>query len=182
MALLAQIIAHTPHWVWALYALLLFLGFQRTRDSSIALWRMLTLPLIVAVLAIFSVIAAGPGTLPAFLVGLMLGGSAGWRLEADGSTRRLPDGRVWLRGEWWSFAQLVAVLIFRYTTSAASAMDPALKSGAIWQSSTIFLSAALSALFLGRTLARLRAYMSATQEAVAPVGRVDWTSSRHLQG
>ncbi|MGE3305042.1 MAG: hypothetical protein AB7I52_03655 [Rhizobiaceae bacterium] len=38
------IVSHTPLWVWALYALLLFLGFQRTRDSSVALWRALTLP------------------------------------------------------------------------------------------------------------------------------------------
>ena len=46
------IVIHTPLWVWPLYALLLFLGIQRTRDSSIAVWRMLILPLVVMLLAI----------------------------------------------------------------------------------------------------------------------------------
>ena len=28
------IISHTPIWVWGLFALLLFLGIQRTRDRT----------------------------------------------------------------------------------------------------------------------------------------------------
>ena len=49
-------------------------------------------------------VGAGLGVLPAILVGVVVGGVSGWLLERDGATRRLPDGRLWLRGEWWSFA------------------------------------------------------------------------------
>lgn len=155
----AVVVIHTPIWVWALYALLLFLGFQRTRDSTVSLLRMLILPLVITLLAISSFIGAGPSALPATLLGLVIGSTAGWQLERDGATRRLPDGRLWLRGEWWSFVQLVLVLIFRYVTNVVAAMNPALHADLTWHFSTLFVSAALSALFLGRTSARLRVYL-----------------------
>lgn len=156
---------HTPIWVWPLYAVLLFLGLQRTRDSSVSLVRVLILPLVVTGFAISSFIGAGLGGLPVMLVGLVIGGVVGWQLEREGGTRRMADGKIWLRGEWWSFAQIVAVLIFRYTTNVVAAMAPVLNINPIWHTSSLFLSAALSALFLGRTAARLRVYFAPTPEA-----------------
>ena len=109
---IATVVIHTPIWVWVLYALLLFLGFQRTRDSTVSLLRVLILPLVVTGLAISSFIIAGPNALPGMLLGLAVGGTAGWLLEPQDATRRLADGRVWLRGEWWSLVQIVVVLAF----------------------------------------------------------------------
>ena len=94
------VIVHTPIWVWGLYALLLFLGLQRTRDSVVPLWRMLILPIVVTLLAISSVIGAGVDAVSATLLGLAAGAAARWPLERPGSVRRLLDGRLWLRGEW----------------------------------------------------------------------------------
>jgi len=155
------VIIHTPIWVWPLYALLLFLGFQRTRDSNVPLWRVLILPAVVVLLALFGFVGAGPGGLPAILPGLAIGGLAGWLLERDGAAARLADGWLWLRGEWLSLAQIVLVLVFRYVTNAVSAMSPGLNADPTWHLSTLFISAALSAVFLGRTSARLRVYLAA---------------------
>lgn len=169
----AIIVIHTPIWVWALYALLLFLGFQRTRDSSVALWRMLTLPLIVTLLAIFSFIVAGLGALPTMLLGLLVGSAAGWQLERKGATRRLPDGKVWLRGDWWSFTLIVLVLAFRYVINVVAAVAPALNADPTWHFSSLLISAALSGLFLGRTAARLRVYLataSGSRHSAQPTG------------
>jgi membrane protease YdiL (CAAX protease family) len=33
------------------------------------------------------------------LIGLVIGCTAGWLLECEGGTRRLSDGKIWLRGE-----------------------------------------------------------------------------------
>ena len=162
---LLTIVMHTPIWVWPLYALLLFLGFQRTRDSSLALWRVLVLPVVVAVLAVVSLIGSGLNALPATLVGLAVGGTCGWLLEPQGATRRLSDGRIWLRGEW-TFYQLLLVLMFRYASSVASAMDPVLNANPTWHWMLSFVSATLSALFLGRTAARLRVFHSAGRAIV----------------
>lgn len=160
VATVAIIVIHTPIWVWALYGLLLFLGLQRTRDSIVPLWRVLILPAVVTVLAISSFISGGPGALSAMLPGLAIGGPAGWYLERSGATRRLPDGTLWLRGEWWTFAQIVVVLVFRYATNVVAAMHPALNADLTWHAGTLFISAVLSALFLGRTAARLRGYFA----------------------
>jgi hypothetical protein len=155
---IAIIVIHTPIWVWPLYALLLFLGLRRTQDRTLPLWRELILPAVVLVLAVMSIAAAGPGGVPVALLGLLVGSACGWRLEAVGATRRLPDGSLWLRGEWWSFSQILVVLVFRYATSVVSAMVPALSADLVWHLGTVFVSALLSALFLGRTAARLRIY------------------------
>ncbi|MEQ1900171.1 MAG: hypothetical protein ABL866_05510 [Devosia sp.] len=161
---IAIVVTHTPIWVWGLYGLLLFLGWQRTRDSSVSLVRMLILPLVVAVFAISSFIGGGLSGLPVMLVGLVIGGTGGWLLERDGGTRRLADGRIWLRGEWWSFAQIAVVLNFRYATNVIPIFAPALNANPMWNVSSLFLFAALPALFLGRTAARLNEYFSRVTE------------------
>lgn len=161
----STIVIHTPVWVWVLYAVLLLLGFQRTRDGTVPLFRVLTLPLIVALLAIATFIGGGMSGLPAMIVGLTVGSAVGWQLEREGATRRLAGGRVWLRGDWWSFVQLVMVLIFRYATSAAGAMDPALNADLVWHLTTLGISAGLSGLLLGRAAARLRVYFRSAPAA-----------------
>jgi hypothetical protein len=160
LSTITTVVSHTPIWVWPLYALLLFLGLQRTRDSTVSLPRMLILPLVVVLLAIFGFIVAGPTALPAILLGLLVGGTVGWLLERDGATRRLPDGKLWLRGEWWTFSQILVVFTSRYVTNVVAAMDPALAADVSWRSATLFLSFALSAAFLGRTAARLWVYFA----------------------
>lgn len=150
------VIVHTPIWVWGLYALLLFLGLQRTRDSVVPLWRMLILPIVVTLLAVSSVIGAGLDSATAILLGLAAGAFAGWPLERLGSVRRLSDGRLWLRGEWLSLGQIVAVLVARYATNAVGAMNPVLHANPIWHLGTLFVCSLLSGIFLGRTARRLR--------------------------
>jgi hypothetical protein len=157
---IAVVATHTPVWVWALYSLLLFLGWQRTRDSSVSLIRVLILPLVVAGLAISSLIGAGLIGLPVMLLGLVVGGTAGWQLEREGATKRLADGKIWLRGEWLTFIQIVVVLVFRYAINVIPFLAPALDANTTWHMSTLFVSATLSALFLGRSGARLKVYFA----------------------
>jgi len=157
---IAIIVVHTPVWVWGLYALLLFLGFQRTHDSIVPIARMLILPLVVSLLAISSVAGAGLSALPAIGVALLIGSIAGWQIERDGSVRRLADGRLWLRGEWWSLAQVALMLVLRYVANVVAIMNPVLSANFTWHVATLFISSALSAVFLGRTAARLRVYFS----------------------
>lgn len=159
------IVVHTPAWVWALYALLLFLGWQRTRDSILPVWRLLILPLAVVVLTTTSAIVAGVDALPVMGAGLVIGGTLGWRLQRDGATRRLPDGRLWLRGEWLTFTQIVLVLIVRYATGVVPALAPALNADPAWHFGTLFVSSVLSAVFLGRTAAKLRVYVASAPRA-----------------
>jgi hypothetical protein len=157
------ILTHTPIWVWALFAVVLFLGYQRTRDRTVQLWRLILLPIVMIVVAITGMVGAGLASLPAILVGLVVGGVSGWLLEREGATRRLPDGRLWLKGEWGSFLQIVAILAVRYTSAVLAATAPALSADPVFHAATLLVSSLLSAMILGRTLARLRTYVTSSQ-------------------
>ena len=157
-----DILSHTPVWVWAIFGLLIYLGWQRTKDRTISVWRLLLLPAILGALAISGYAGAGTGALPAIVVGLIAGGVFGWLLEREGATRRLDNHRLWLRGEWWSFAQVVLIFVFRYVVTVAVVVSPMLAANTMWHLSTLFVSSLLTALLLGRTAARLRVYFVST--------------------
>ena len=165
MTTIAAILTHTPIWVWAVFALVLYLGYQRTRDRTVVLWRLLLLPLVMVVTAGSGLIGAGLAAAPAIIVGLLIGGVCGWLMEREGATRRLADGRLWLRGEWTSLVQIVAIFVWRYATAVLGATNPALAADSTWHLLTVFVSSALAALFLGRLAARLRVYFTAAPAA-----------------
>lgn len=121
-----DILTHTPLWVWALYAFVLVMAWQRTKDRIVPLWRLLVLPLALLAFTISGWIGAGLGSLPAIIVGFVAGGTGGWLLVREGSARRLEGNRLWLRGDWWSFVQIVFILGFRYATTVVGIVNPAL--------------------------------------------------------
>ena len=81
-------------------------------------------------------------------------------MQRDGSTRRLPDVSLWLRGEWLTIVQIAMVLVFRYASGVTAGLNPALNGDLTWRLGTMFTSTLLSAMFLGRTAARLRVYFA----------------------
>lgn len=162
---LLDILAHTPLWVWALYAFVLFMAWQRTKDRIVPLWRLLLLPAVLLVVTVTGWIGAGIDSLPAILVGFIAGGTGGWLLVRDGSARRLDGNRLWLRGDWWTFLQIVFILGFRYATTVVGIVNPALAVDPIWHTVTLIISSALTGLFLGRLAARLRVFFTSAPAA-----------------
>jgi hypothetical protein len=77
LATVAAIVSHTTIWLWALYALLLLPGFQRTHDSTVPLPRLLILP-----------IAQSPG-----VNRIVIEGSA--PIKADSGKEPIPLVRHW---------------------------------------------------------------------------------------
>jgi hypothetical protein len=159
------ILTHTPLYVWAIFALIIFMGYQRTRDRTIQVWRLFIFPVLMIVTAVSGLIGSGLAVLPAVLAGFAVGGVSGWLLEREGATRRLPDGRLWLKGEWWSFAQVLLIFGFRYGLAVVTAVDPTLVADPTVHLVTAFVSSLLSAMVLGRTLARLRVYFTSVPAA-----------------
>lgn len=153
-----QIVVHTPIWVWGLYALLLWSGFLRTRDSALTLRRLLTLPIVVMFLTAWSLFTADPGMWPPMVIGLLVGGLCGWRLEGVVSTSAMPGGRARLRGDWTSFGILIIVLVSRYVSAVAAAMEPVAASASNWLLAATLAGTLTSAFLVGRTVARLKAH------------------------
>ena len=157
---LLDILVHTPIWVWALFAFVLVMGWQRTRDRIVPIWRLLLLPGALLVLTISGWVTAGLASLPAIALGFVAGGTLGWLLVREGSARRLEGNRLWLRGDWWSFLQIVVILVFRYATTVAGIVNPAFAADPVWHPLTLLVSSALTGLFLGRLAARLRVFFT----------------------
>lgn len=154
------ILTHTPLYVWGIFALIIFMGYQRTRDRTVQVWRIFLFPVLMIVTAVSGMVGAGLASLPAIAAGLAIGGISGWLLERDGATRRLSNGRIWLRGEWWSFVQVLLIFGFRYSLAVLGAVTPAFVADPTVHLVTMFVSSLLSAMILGRTLARLRVYFT----------------------
>ena len=159
------VLTHTPLYVWAVFALIIVLGIQRSRDRTVRLWRLLLLPTIMILTALSGMVGAGFGSLPAILAGLAIGGVSGWLLERDGATRRLANGQVWLRGEWWSFVQIVLIFAVHYSLAVMGAINPTLVADPTIHLLTMFVSSLLSAMILDRTLARLKVYFTSVPTA-----------------
>lgn len=163
---LADIVTHTPFWVWGVLLLVLFLGLQRTQDRTVSLPRLLFFPVVLGLYAMSGLASATIEMLPAVIVGAVAGGVGGWLLEPQGATRRLPDGRIFVRGEWISLIQVLVIFGVRYTTGVIAATAPALAVDPSYRMVTLSVTAALTGLLLGRTVARLRAYANTPSPAV----------------
>lgn len=166
-ATILQVMLHTPIWVWALYDLLVHLGYSRTPDSALSLRRLVTLPAIILVLTIWTLITADPGMWPPMMVALVVGGISGCRLEGTSAIYRQPDGTPGLRGDWWSFCLLVGVLCARYAANVSAAIAPSEASMSGWNMIVAILGTITSAMLVGRTIARMRTYFAYFTAVVA---------------
>jgi hypothetical protein len=162
---LLDILSHTPVWVWALFAFVLFMGWQRTRDRIVPLWRLLVLPGILLIVTVSGWVTAGLSSLPAIALGFVAGGTLGWLLVREGSARRVEGNKLWLRGDWWSFLQILFILGFRYATTVAGIVNPAFAADPIWHPLTLLVSSALTGMFLGRLAGRLRVFFTTAPAA-----------------
>ena len=62
-------------------------------------------------------------------------------------------------------------MVFRYVSNVVSFLKPALSVDPIWHFGTLFVSAGLSAVFLGRTAARLRVHFGSSRWEPPKLGR-----------
>lgn len=153
-SMLADILRHTPIWVWAVLAGLVRLGRWQMRDREVSRLRVVVLPL--AMLA-WSLASA------ASLFGAQAGVAGAWALGvivALGIGHLLPlrptDGRLILRGSLWPLAGMLAIFALRYAANVALAIQPSLAAGAMGPTMSLLLGA-LSGGFAARAVRSLRA-------------------------
>ncbi|WP_225781782.1 DUF6622 family protein [Xenophilus sp. Marseille-Q4582] len=157
--MLIPILLHTPAWVYALFAALLWLGGRQLRDQTAPLWRVVLMPVAMVALAVYGVVAAF-GQSPAGL-----GALAGWAVAAallaalvlrrplpagtryDAATRRLHQA-----GSWVPLALILAIFLTKYTVAVALVMQPELARQSLLAVAVSTLYGVFSGLFVGRAL------------------------------
>ncbi|HVR49203.1 MAG TPA: DUF6622 family protein [Pseudorhodoferax sp.] len=167
-----QILSHTPVWVFALFALLAWLGARQLRASSTHLFRATAVPLAMVALAIYGVAGAfgGAGAGGSALAGWALGAAAALALVA-----RLPlhpavrydaaSRRFLLPGSPWPLALMMGIFATKYTVGVLLAMHPALAQQGGFATGIGTLYGLFSGIFAGRALRLCRLALAQRQAA-----------------
>jgi hypothetical protein len=155
---LAQIIAHTPFWVWLILLFLIWRGLGSTVSRDAGLTRLLLMPSVLLCLTLWSVLSSGLSTaiLAGLILGVLAGVAAGLVLERRNPATNLGNGRIRLPGEWTTLMVILVVFATRYIRIVTGIMAPDLAASAPFLIVMGAFSAFNTAMLLTRTALRLR--------------------------
>jgi len=127
--MLNQILSHTPTYVWAILALLVWRGANAMRTRDIALRKLFIMPLVMLALSLQDIagkFGLEPAQLGAWLAGTGVGALLAWRLgRARIAAGSLP-GSVRVAGSALPLAMMMAVFFTKYLASVLLALRPGL--------------------------------------------------------
>ncbi len=172
--MLLQILVHTPKWVFAVFALLLWLGARQLRPGRAGLGRVMALSAAMTALSLAGVISAFGDSAGALLGWAAAAAAAmalvvrqgplpaGVRYDAAARSFDLPGSAVPL-------ALMMGVFFTKYAVGVALAMHPGLPRQAGFAVGIPMLYGAFSGIFAARAVRLWR--LAARSAAVAPEAR-----------
>lgn len=157
--MLIQILTHTPAWVFALFALLAWLGGKQLAAGSAHLYRVAALPVAMIALALYGV----SGAFGSSSVGLLA--VAGWAVAAAlmlFAVGRLPlhpavqydrgSRRFFQPGSWVPLVLMMGIFCAKYAVGVTLAMRPGIAHEAGFAVGISTLYGLFSGVFAGRAL------------------------------
>lgn len=168
--MIAQIVSHTPTYVWALLAFLLYRGALASRDRELAMRALFVIPAVMIGLSLSSMSGhgvLGGGVWAVWLLGVLAGAVVTWRLGSG-----IPvvvdraAGTVLQRGSWAPLLLMIAIFCTKYAVAVTTAMHPELAQNPAFATAVTLLFGLFNGVFVGR-LARYVAAWMAQPEPVA---------------
>lgn len=148
-----EILTHTPVYVWAILAFLVWRGVAEMRERELAPQRLFILPLVMLALS-FQDIAARLGTgamvVAAWSAGCVLASLLTWRLARPRILAARQAGRVRVRGSRLPLALMMAIFAVKYATGVALALQPQLAQQLAVALAIGALYGVFNGVFLGR--------------------------------
>lgn len=154
-------LAHTPLWVWPLFAVMLWLGARNVSTRERALAPMFALPAIVLAIGLFEIATSSADltlAIPAFAVSLALGVAIGWNLVPGDVVRRREQGRVLVPGSAAPLLIVIALLVLRYAMGYTYGRWPELRSDPALTLEFGATGALLAGILWGRALRLVQIY------------------------
>lgn len=149
-------LAHTPIWVFALFAMLLALGLVQMRSREVSLQRASILPLIMVVLSLagtLSAFGASAEPLAAWAAALAVSSFAVLSLpKPHGVSYNANTQRYNLPGSAVPLALMMGIFFTRYAVGATLGMHPELANLPTFTATTSAAYGLFSGVFLGRGL------------------------------
>lgn len=167
--MLQQIISHTPVYVWALLAFLVYRGVQASRDRVSTLRNLFIIPLVMLGLSLSDMagrFGSNAMVWAAWSAGVAIGAALAWRLVDGG--RMVADraaGTLSQRGSWVPLAMMVAVFGTKYALAIALAIQHGVLDSTVLGAIYILLGMS-NGVFLGRLARSLNVYLRAAPAAL----------------
>ncbi len=162
------ILSHTPLWVWALLALLVWLGSLGLKRRRMALRRAAIIPAVFIIWGLSGLVARSfdAATIAALwlgglALGTALGLATGPRLLSIDRARR----EVELPASWWPLARNLIIFFAHYALIVAAAILTAHKAALL--QADIAVSGASAGYFIGWFAALLRRYRASPKASAA---------------
>jgi hypothetical protein len=173
--MLQQIIIHTPLWVWAMLAFLVYRGWAASLDRERSLFKVALIPLLLLALSLHGLYGQSHAdglALAAALLAALGSGVLSWTVAGRAAlvSNIAPHpgrGTVWLRGSWLPLLMMVAVFAVKYAVAVLQAMHSGYIQGAGF---TLGLSL-LYGLFMGVPMGRLLRIVHLYRQAQSPAAQ-----------
>jgi hypothetical protein len=168
--MLIQILSHTPIYVWAILAFLVWRGVNALREREITARKLCIIPLVMLALSLQDIaVKFGPGAadMAAWLAGAALGALLAWKF---GSARTSPGGMpgsVRVAGSPLPLLMMLAVFFTKYLASVLLAVQPALRQDTAFAFAVCALFGLFNGWFGGRLARDLRAAVPARPASAA---------------
>jgi hypothetical protein len=171
--MLQQILTHTPLWVWAVLAFVLYRGWLASVGREIALKRVFIIPAVMLALSlqgIASAFGAAPAVVPVWLACMLAGAMLAWRMLDRDSVRIDPLRRiVSQRGSWIPLLLMMGIFCTKYAVGVALSLQPELAQHLWFAASVCALYGLFNGIFIGQALRILALYRQAAMpQGAAP--------------
>jgi len=151
--MLTQIITHTPLYVWAILAFLVYRGVIALREREMAFGKMFIIPVIMLLLSLQDMSHKfGIDGLPlaAWALGAVVTGLLVARLGRPRVAASATPGHVVVRGSRAPLVVMMAIFMTKYTTAVAMAMQPQLAHLLPFAAGVCVLFGCFNGYFMGR--------------------------------
>ena len=170
--MLYQILVHTPLWVWAMLAFLLYRGWSAASDREAAIAKVATVPVLMLGLSghgLYELAHADALALGAALLAAIASGILSWSAAGKAGTVAYPErGTVFMRGSWFPLAMMIGVFAVKYAMGVLKAMHSPYVQGA----SVIVAVSLLYGLFIGVSTGRMLRILHLYRQAQLPAAQL----------
>jgi membrane protein CcdC involved in cytochrome C biogenesis len=160
-----QIAIHTPWWVYALFAYLIFVGFKASRTRTVSIKKIFIIPIIFAAMSVHTLMTSfqlDAMTIMVWSAAIFIGMVLGWiqvyqyHLEIDKKNHRIQ-----VPGTWTTLLLILIIFAAKYYFGYELAIDPTLIEQTSFEYSMLGVSGVCTGLFVGRLFCYLyRIYQS----------------------
>jgi hypothetical protein len=165
--MLQSILSHTPTYVWAILAFLIYRGVAASADRELPLNRIFIVPLAMLALSLHG-IGSGfglHGAAPWFwLCGALLGAALSWQLiDARSITPQPRQGTIDERGSWLPLALMLSIFGTKYVVAVCLSVQPERAREVLFMGVVCGLFGLFNGLFIGKLLRSVSAYQQAAR-------------------